>query len=830
MTSQKIVSYVINTPNNTNPVILKQMLKDITSSGNIDQIEPAEDDIPKVFFGDELPQLKADTVMSFRYISKTEDISGYCVTKAQGNSSMGFPKKNQTVKLYKDAECTEKLKVDFKGWGKQNKFCFKANWVDLTHARNIVSARLWGDVVKSRVNYESIPKLLRTSPNQGAVDGFPVKVYAKGVYQGRYTINIPKDAWMANMDDELDAHCILCGENYESACFRAEAAIDGSDWTDEIHDIVPDAIKARWNEAIRFVMNSTDEEFVSGIGNYFDIESLIDYFVFGIVICNMDGFGKNQLFDTYDGQKWYATVYDLDSVFGTYFNIILADDYPRSSFEDYKDGARQGNLLYMRLEELFAEEIKTRYAELKQGALSLTNIINRFERFTDIAPADLVKEDYAATTADGAFTTIPLQEQSNIQQIRNYIVKRYAYVDAYMLELGTRGSLLYNLDAPLVVNGTGWSGYIEDTGIKLFDEPKSFTLICEAILDDDCASGKILWGCSNEYIGWTDPSTGAGFFDAKTHVDGGLYFTGVPNTWSTPIFGSYAEGEAAIKSRYSKHAVVVENGVPTDLYFITEVGGKVQHMKPAHPLTYFQHEGILSIGIGRYSYGGNNPIDGTIHSFEIWDYAMTAEEIAEKFNQQQASGILYELPQETTFNGIDDYIDTGLAVMNEARSFTIIVDYTEAENVAKNGKVFSCVQDHGGGSYGGLALWKYPYSESNGYFVGGFPGNGEGYLFNSPFNSGLANERMSVAIVFEDGVPARMFYKNSNGEVLNSIMNAAVTEKYPFIHARNILLGCREYGSLYENKGNFWAGTIHTFEVWDYAMNEQEILKKLTGE
>lgn len=396
--------------------------------------EPADDDIPKVFFGANLPQTKDDAIMSFRYISKTEDIKGYCKTKAQGNSSMSYPKKNQTVKLYKDAECTEKLKVDFKGWGKQNKFCFKANWIDLTHARNIVSARLWGDVVKSRFNYAEIPELLRTSPNQGAVDGFPVKVYANGVYQGRYTINIPKDAWMANMDDELDEHCILCGENYVSGCFRAEAVIDGSDWSDEIHGTVPDAIKNRWNDAINFVRTSTDAEFVSGIGNYFDVASLIDYYIFGVVVCNMDGFGKNQLYHTYDGQKWFATVYDMDCTFGTYFYSLLAYNYARNSYEDFKNGG--GNLLYIRLESLFVDEIIARYAELKNGALSLSNIINRFERFTDIAPPYLVEEDYAETTANGAFTDPFLPNDSNIQQIRDYIVNRYSYVDSYIKDLG----------------------------------------------------------------------------------------------------------------------------------------------------------------------------------------------------------------------------------------------------------------------------------------------------------------------------------------------------------------------------------------------------------
>lgn len=431
----------------------------------IRKIEPAEEDIPKVFFGAALPQTKDDTVMSFRYISKTEDISGYCKTKAQGNSSMAHPKKNQTVKLYKDADCSEKLKVDFKGWGKQHKFCFKANWIDLTHARNIVSARLWGDVVKARADYDTLPEDLRNSPNQGAVDGFPVKVYAGGIYQGRYTLNIPKDAWMANMEEEQEANCILCGENYVSGCFRAEAKIDETDWTDEVHKTVPASIKNRWNDAIRFVMNSTDEEFVAGIGHYFDLPSLIDYHIFGLVTCNNDGFGKNQLYMTWDGMKWYATVYDLDNTFGTYLGSVKPYDFPRESYEDYKNGG--GNLLYVRLAELFKEDIAARWEELKDGALSVENIINRFERFTDIAPISLVEEDYAATTAGGAFTGIPLKDQSNIQQIRNFAVARYAYSDYYIESLNNpqAEAIVWNDNSNVLGNGN----VITESGISCSD-------------------------------------------------------------------------------------------------------------------------------------------------------------------------------------------------------------------------------------------------------------------------------------------------------------------------------------------------------------------------
>ena len=215
---------------------LNNIVNNYTGSGGVD--------IPKVFINGTIPTTKDDVNAELIYISKSINFKAYITIKCQGTSSMKYPKKNFTIKLFKDAEHTEKLKIGFNNWGEQNKFCLKANWIDISHARNVVSARLWGDIVKSRSNYSELPELLQSSPNQGAIDGFTIKVYNNGIYQGRYTWNIPKDAWMANMDDELDTHCILCGENYDGGCFRTLPLIDGSDWSDEIHDICPEAINS----------------------------------------------------------------------------------------------------------------------------------------------------------------------------------------------------------------------------------------------------------------------------------------------------------------------------------------------------------------------------------------------------------------------------------------------------------------------------------------------------------------------------------------------------------------------------------------------------------
>lgn len=400
-------------------------------------VEPAEDDIPKVFFGGPLQTSKTEVVVRFWYFSKTLNFDGYAEIKMQGNSSTLWPKKNQSVKLYKDAACTEKLKVNLKGWGGQNKFVIKANWTDLTHARNVVTARLWADVTRSRADYNQMPELLRTSPNQGAVDGFPVKVWADGVYQGRYSWNIPKDKWMFNMDDELDEHVVLCGEGYGTALFRGVAKVDGSsgDWTDEIHKTVPASVKTRWNEIINFVETSTDAEFKANLGQYFNVPSLIDYHLTGLASCGYDAYGKNQIYFTYDGQIYYADMYDMDGTWGVnWTGGFIASDYGRDKYEDMLSD-RGGNLLYMRLEKLFWPELQARWPELKAGPLSIPNIVSRMERFTDIAPPELVAEDYAETTAGGAFTNMPGKGTNNIQQIRKFALERQAWTDAYLAGL-----------------------------------------------------------------------------------------------------------------------------------------------------------------------------------------------------------------------------------------------------------------------------------------------------------------------------------------------------------------------------------------------------------
>lgn len=406
----------------------------------ISSTEPREDDLPTVTITGELPSSKADgeVAVSLRYKSLTNTFESYATAKVQGDSSTTYPKKNFTIKLFSDSARTKKEKHQFRNWDKErNKFVLKANWIDHSHARNIVNARLWTQVVKSRSDYSALPTEL-TSGNL-AVDGFPVKVYNNGIYMGLYTWNLPKDS-LYGLDDENNSNAIVQGDSasYSGSILWRSSTMDGK-WSDETHDTITAAIVFGFNSLLNFVYTSTDSEFVNNFANYFDKQSIIDQYIFLYVGCIVDNIGKNQTFFTYNGSYYYGGMYDMDGTWGLPpWNVASvgwksASTAFQGDYSAVKEGTGETNLLYDKVGRLFASDIVTRYNELRASVLSADNINAEFERFMSTIPPHVYAEDYATTTGGGAFTGIPLKDTNNILQIRQFVIDRLAYVDSQIL-------------------------------------------------------------------------------------------------------------------------------------------------------------------------------------------------------------------------------------------------------------------------------------------------------------------------------------------------------------------------------------------------------------
>lgn len=361
------------------------------------------------------------------YVSKTETFHCYITIKCQGTSSMSYPKKNFTIKLFQDADRTIKLKKDFMGWGPQNKFCLKANYIDCTHARNIICARLWSEACSTR---ENLNERLAAAPNNGAIDGFHIKVYANGVYQGLYTWNIPKDGWMFDMEDNGNEAVYCCEVQTAPGQFRQEVLANGNDWSLEFpdEDQVNASVLQGFNNLVRVVRDTSDEEFIAQLPTVLDIEAAIDYYLFCYYFAALDQLGKNMLMVTYDGgATWIPSAYDNDSTWGSFWDGTRLIEYNYACPENYECSS---SLLWQRLEDLFGEELYNRYIYLTgaEGPWSLANIITKLEDFYNIPRYELYSEDKEI------FPNIP--SAVTMKEMRRYMASRKPYVDQCLREIG----------------------------------------------------------------------------------------------------------------------------------------------------------------------------------------------------------------------------------------------------------------------------------------------------------------------------------------------------------------------------------------------------------
>lgn len=391
-------------------------------------IKELNDRLPTMkVYGDTEGMSKDDAKTLFaKYSNGTESFSGYCTLKWQGSSSLAYDKKNYTISFYLDGDGENKNTHEFKnGWGNQSKYVLKANYIDYTHARNICSAMLWADIVKTRKNVDSN---IAKTPNYCAIDGFPVKLYINDQYKGLYTLNIPKDGWMFGMDKKNPNHAVLCAEQNNngdntkrnSSEFRKLANIDESDWSLEFPKELNPDIKTSFNNLISFVMNSTDTEFKESISDYLDLESAIDYWIFCYFILASDSLGKNQIFMTYDGIHWIASMYDMDSVFGLAWNGY---SYLPSNTACPSGYQETNNLLWERISSLYADEIKVRYNELRKTALDVNYIAAVFKDFDKLIP------DYIRRMDVGIYGWVPQYETNTVSRIIEFIRNRAVYCD-----------------------------------------------------------------------------------------------------------------------------------------------------------------------------------------------------------------------------------------------------------------------------------------------------------------------------------------------------------------------------------------------------------------
>lgn len=364
------------------------------------------------------------------------------ILNAQGSSSMAYYVKNMAIDIADGSE------IKFGDFPTQDSFHLKKYYIDAFRGQCIVSYWLMEQVYKShplgkQYPYEYSYSNESTTDGLGDVkkdfftgakchpDGFPIVIIwvnsntNEETWMGIYAWNLKKSKEVYYADKTKAENIILDGAigydtlfgksvNWNAFEIRNPKSlidIDGNNYdgdnpkelsnTDVLSKKVKDYI-LRFVGLTDKIENADAQQRKSIFEDYINISPTIDYFLVSQVIYNFDGFYKNWIWLGYDGKKICPSLYDADSVFGSFWNGTYV--IKESSVE----GILNGSPLY-RLYECFETEINTRYKELRdKGIFTTENIVNLLESWISSIGYDNFKKEFTI------YNETPSFRESNI--------------------------------------------------------------------------------------------------------------------------------------------------------------------------------------------------------------------------------------------------------------------------------------------------------------------------------------------------------------------------------------------------------------------------------
>lgn len=336
------------------------------------------------------------------------------ILNAQGQSSMGYYVKNMAIDLNDGSE------IKFGDFPTQDSFHLKKYYIDVFRGQCIVGYWLMEQVYKSHPVGKQYPYEYNYSNNSvtdgfgdvkkdfftGAKchpDGFPIIITwvnsetHKETWMGVYTWNLKKSKEVYACNKKNAKNIILDGSIGKATLFGGEVDwtafeirnpkslkdIDGNKYdgdnpkelsdTDTLSKTVKSYIKRLSGVSAAIEISKVKETYEK----YFLMPPFIDYFLVSMLLYNLDGFNKNWIWTTYDGNHWTPTLYDVDSIFGMYWNgTYVVPNSDKQDFYEYH--------FALDIHEVFADEIASRYSELRKlKVFDVDNIVGLLKKWLD---------------------------------------------------------------------------------------------------------------------------------------------------------------------------------------------------------------------------------------------------------------------------------------------------------------------------------------------------------------------------------------------------------------------------------------------------------------
>lgn len=312
----------------------------------------------------------------------------------RGSTSQLYPKKSLSIELVKADDPKDELKTKLLNLRKDGEWMLDASYRDSSFVRNLVSY----DIYRSMRPF-AYKDATGKAKGQPTLAGQLVEVILNGAYHGVFVlgekvdrklldlkkIKPPTDAngdklWK-QVDFSLPENNSLLykagGDNNNATLYNAGSV------KQDFEQKYPKLKKvAHWQpleELINFIVTASDQDFISGINNRIDIDSVVDYWILTLVTGITDTLKKNYFFARNESDKFFILPWDYDSTFG----MAWHGSKDSTSFR-WWDTDR--NNLIRRLSALpatgFNSKVKLRWNELRNTVLKIESLTTRFNTYS----------------------------------------------------------------------------------------------------------------------------------------------------------------------------------------------------------------------------------------------------------------------------------------------------------------------------------------------------------------------------------------------------------------------------------------------------------------
>ncbi len=358
----------------------------------------------------------------FRYFDADTTFTSTIGMDLRGNLSLTYPKKSFNVEFYTDSVSKGKKDVKFKKLREDDDIILDGLYNEPLLLRAYTSQKIWNEI--HTPHYAADEKKARAT-----VDGFYVDLFVNDAYRGVYLVSEKINRGLLKLKkmkgDTVRGELFKAGYYDPGTSFKGAPDFKNSlpTWAGWEMEYPYEDYTAHYDglhKAITFVTTSSDTEFAAQLPKYFNVDNLVDYFLFINLIRATDNLGKNFYLAKYKQDTPYFIVpWDMDGVMGTIQagkRISTTNDILSNNLFDR-----------MQNDPGFKRKMNQRWADLRANAFAEDALVNKITNtYTELLDEKKYDRDLLAWGKT--------HEEEHLTYMLEWLKNRITYLDTFFTE------------------------------------------------------------------------------------------------------------------------------------------------------------------------------------------------------------------------------------------------------------------------------------------------------------------------------------------------------------------------------------------------------------